>query len=186
MGSGLEKSVEKSGGGAERIRLPAQHIPSNHFLLLDSIWFLWVFKISFIWIRFQSDGSRGKHTYRSLSWLALGKQCLLLDVKSWQEPVRSNMKRKGQDEDHVEGWWYEGTCHSWGLKTSFFSELNYREMNIKYSTTEPPGKPNYIFKNIKFLKIHYMLFNKCENWESAPQSVWINSVNNSAINLFQE
>ena len=25
-------------------------------------------------------------------------------------------------------------------------------MNIKYSTAEPPGKPSYIIKNIKFKK----------------------------------
>ena len=49
-------------------------------------------------------------------------------------------------------------------------------MNIKYSIAEPPEKPNYIIRNIKFKKIHYMLFNKCDNWESAPQSIWINSV----------
>ena len=61
MGDGLE-TVEKSGGGAGGMQLPAQHIPSNHFLLLGSIWFLWVFKINFIWIQFQSDGSREKHT----------------------------------------------------------------------------------------------------------------------------
>ena len=38
------------------------------------------------------------------------------------------------------------------MRVFFFSELNYREMNIKYSTAKPPGKPNYLIRNIKLKK----------------------------------